>query len=60
MSPDQHYITEDEAKPLIRQLLQAISEMHELGIVHRDLNPNNIFLNFPQECSIFQNDTEEV
>ena len=40
--------SEDEAKPLVRQLLSALQKMHSLGIVHRDLNPNNIFLHFPQ------------
>lgn len=29
------------------QLLSAIKEMHNVGIVHRDLNPGNIFLHFP-------------
>ena len=40
--------SEDEAKPLVRQLLSALQKMHSLGIVHRDLNPNNIFLHFPR------------
>ena len=40
--------SEGEAKPLVRQLLSALQKMHSLGIVHRDLNPNNIFLHFPR------------
>jgi serine/threonine protein kinase len=33
-----------EAKPLIQQLLQALSVAHEKGIIHRDVKPANIFL----------------
>lgn len=40
------FFEENEAKPLIRQMLTAILKMHRLGIVHRDLNPGNIFLHF--------------
>lgn len=33
--------------PLVEQMLTAIQKMHHLGIVHRDINPGNIFLHFP-------------
>ena len=41
------YLEEKEAKPLVTQMLTAVKKMHRLGIVHRDLNPGNIFLHFP-------------
>ena len=41
------YFLEDEARPLALQLISALEKIHRLGIVHRDLNPSNIFLHFP-------------
>lgn len=28
-----------------RQLVKAVAYLHERGVVHRDLNPGNIFIN---------------
>ncbi len=36
-----------EARALTLQLCDAIAAMHELGIVHRDIKPHNIFLVTP-------------
>jgi serine/threonine protein kinase len=33
-----------EAKPLLQQLLSALSAAHQKGIIHRDIKPANIFL----------------
>ena len=33
-------------KNIIQQLSNAVNHMHECGIVHRDLNPKNVFLCF--------------
>ena len=33
-----------EAKPLIQQLLSALSAAHQKGIIHRDIKPANVFL----------------
>lgn len=32
------------ARLIMRQMLQGIEYMHELGVVHRDMNPTNVFL----------------
>jgi serine/threonine protein kinase/Flp pilus assembly protein TadD len=34
----------DEALPLIRQMVAALSAAHQLGIVHRDFKPGNVML----------------
>ena len=38
--------SEQIAKPLMSQILKAVQCMHSVGVVHRDLNPSNIFLDF--------------
>jgi serine/threonine protein kinase len=37
-----HLFTEDEARIIIKQSLQAIKHLHDLNIAHRDLKPENI------------------
>jgi eukaryotic-like serine/threonine-protein kinase len=37
-------ITVFEAVGIVRQILQAIQALHDLGIAHRDLKPSNVFL----------------
>ena len=34
----------DEALKIIRQLLNAINHAHNVGVIHRDIKPNNILL----------------
>ncbi|KAL3810362.1 hypothetical protein ACHAXA_004204 [Cyclostephanos tholiformis] len=34
--------TEGEAAKILRQILDALSHMHELGIAHRDIKPENV------------------
>ncbi|RHY10500.1 hypothetical protein DYB36_004975, partial [Aphanomyces astaci] len=38
------YYSENEARALVRLVLQAIKHCHDHDIVHRDLKPENIFL----------------
>jgi tetratricopeptide (TPR) repeat protein len=37
-------LTTGEALPIIRQILSALQEAHERGVIHRDLKPQNIML----------------
>ena len=37
-------MTCEEASPLIRQMVAALSTAHDLGIIHRDFKPGNVIL----------------
>lgn len=41
----------DECMPLLLQILSGLAHAHENGVIHRDLNPNNILVDFrnPQQ-----------
>ena len=41
----------DECMPLFLQVLSGLAHAHENGVIHRDLNPNNILVDFrnPQQ-----------
>jgi serine/threonine protein kinase len=43
--------TEDVAQILLSQLLEAIHFLHERGIIHKDLKPDNILLSLPLPAS---------
>ncbi|XP_023326569.1 calcium/calmodulin-dependent protein kinase type 1 [Eurytemora carolleeae] len=43
--------TEKDAADLIRQVLSAVSYMHEEGVVHRDLKPENLLYYSPEPDS---------
>ncbi len=36
--------TEEKAKEIIIKLLDALGEVHKKGVLHRDINPNNILI----------------
>lgn len=37
-------VSEEEAKTIARQIIEAVRFMHERGVVHRDMNPTNVFI----------------
>lgn len=41
---DRGCLTEDVAKPLLRQVLEALDYIHQMGISHRDLKPENLLI----------------
>lgn len=38
-------VNEDTAKSILIQILEGVKYMHKCGVVHRDLNPTNVFYN---------------
>ena len=41
---DRTKLSENEAKPIFRQILETISYLHKMGVSHRDLKPENILI----------------
>eukprot|EP00347_Sterkiella_histriomuscorum_P009762 403339989 len=41
---DKGPVTEEQAKIIMRQVISSVDYMHENGVVHRDLNPTNVFI----------------
>ncbi|KAL7539324.1 hypothetical protein ACHAXR_009181 [Thalassiosira sp. AJA248-18] len=48
---DNACFTEDQASKIIYQILEAVSYMHNHGIVHRDIKPENILFETKDESS---------
>ena len=45
-------LTEEEAKPIFRQIVSSVAYMHTLGLVHRDLKLENILINNNNEVKL--------
>ena len=41
-------LEEGKAKRIIKKVLSGVAYMHEKGVVHRDMNPTNVFID--EEC----------
>lgn len=46
---DRGMYTEKDASQVIRQVLEAVSYLHQNSIVHRDLKPENLLYYSPEE-----------
>ncbi|MDM8565919.1 serine/threonine protein kinase [Candidatus Halobeggiatoa sp. HSG11] len=40
----QRVLTEEELKTIVVPLLEGLEEIHQAGVLHRDIKPNNIYL----------------
>ena len=45
-------LTEFEARYYLLQLIEGVTYLHEIGIVHRDLKLGNVFLNSKMQLKI--------
>jgi serine/threonine protein kinase len=46
------HLNEGDAKPFIRQILEALSFVHSRGVCHRDLKPENLLLDLSHRVKI--------
>ena len=41
---DRNHLSEEEAKPFVRQILETLDYIHKQGISHRDMKPENLLM----------------
>lgn len=44
-------MTEDDARPIMKAILDSVAYLHGLGIAHRDLKPENILFSIADKKS---------
>ncbi|CAD8108110.1 unnamed protein product [Paramecium sonneborni] len=49
---DRQTLKEDEVRIIIKQLLLAVEHIHNKGISHRDIKPDNILVNVEGNCEL--------
>ena len=47
-----HDISEEKIWEIIIDLLQAVKHLHDRKLVHMDIKPDNIFINFDGQCKL--------
>lgn len=45
-------LSEEDARFILRQVIQCVETLHELGIAHRDIKPENILVNEQKEVKL--------
>ena len=49
---EKSYYTENLIRSFIRQIIRGLNYLHRIGVIHKDLKPNNILLDKDNNCKI--------